>query len=269
MKYELKFKTDVGKKRDHNEDAFGFVETDDLTVYIVCDGMGGHAAGEVASKIAVDTIKEIIENSVGEEPNVRLAKAIKESNRKIREYAKNNLGTKGLGTTVVMVAMDNGSQRTEDRGRIMELYTAHVGDSRIYRISGKKIKQIGKDHSQVQKLIDEGALTLEEARGSRLKNVLLQALGSEEQIKTEIHGPITPKPGDVFLLCSDGLNDMLEDNKIAKIVSQNNAEKAAEKLITAANEAGGKDNITVGVVKFEKTQSFGFFSRIMNKLMAE
>ena len=285
MNYELKFKTDVGKKRDHNEDAFGVVETDDLTVYIVCDGMGGHAAGEVASKIAVDTIKEVIENSVGEEPNIRLARATKESNRKIREYAENNSGAKGMGTTVVMVAIEHlniqyehentcnfiptrnvqysseeevplapfkkgGIPTADHRPPTTDLYTAHVGDSRIYRISGKKIEQIGKDHSQVQKLIDEGALTPEEARQSRLKNVLLQALGSEEEIKTEIHGPITPKPGDAFLLCSDGLNDMLEDNKIAKIVSKNNAEQAAEKLINAANEAGGKDNITVCIVKF-------------------
>ena len=286
MNYELKFKTDVGKKRDHNEDAFGFVETDDLTVYIVCDGMGGHAAGEVASKIAVDTIKEVIQNSVGEEPNVRLARATKESNRKIREYAENNPKAKGMGTTVVMLAVNHlniqyptrNNQLESERGTskqysseeeiplapfkkggipiadhqlpTTDLYTAHVGDSRIYKISGKKIEQIGKDHSQVQKLIDEGALTPEEARKSRLRNVLLQALGSEEQIKTEIHGPITPKSGDAFLLCSDGLNDMLEDSEIAKIISKNNAEKAAEKLITAANAAGGKDNITVCIVKF-------------------
>jgi len=168
---------------------------------------------------------------------------------------------KGMGTTVVMIAIE-----TEDGGQrlpITGLFTAHIGDSRIYKISGKEIEQIGKDHSQVQKLIDEGALTPAEARKSRLKNIILQALGSDEQIETEIHGPIDLKPGDAFLLCSDGLNDMLEDEEIAKIVSKNPAEKAVKKLIDAANEAGGKDNITVCVIKFEKKKKsfWSFFRR--------
>ena len=287
MNYEFKFKTDLGVKRDHNEDAFGFIETNDLTVFIVCDGMGGHAAGEVASKIAVDTIKEVIQNSVGEEPNVRLVRATNKSNRKVREYSENNPDMKGLGTTAAIIALESADSKkifnnqyapgallkaeisnfkenknplttdspTPDTRHLKPaIYTAHVGDSRIYKISGEKIEQIGKDHSQVQNLIDEGALTQKEARKSKLKHVILRALGPEENIRTEINGPIIPKPGETFLICSDGLNDMLEDNKIAKIINQNNAEKAAVKLIADANEAGGMDNITVCVIKF--TENF-------------
>ncbi len=235
--------TDPGIMRDHNEDALVLRRENGLAV--LADGMGGHQAGEVASAMAVD----IIERSIGsaldglaaQRPPERRAikamvtEAIQQANAAIHGQASSRAECGGMGTTVV-VALFSGNR----------VCIGHVGDSRLYRYRAGHLEQLTEDHSMVQELLRRGLLTPEEARTSTNKNLVTRALGVEPQVQVDINEQGTQKD-DVYLLCSDGLSDVLSDSDIELLLRTfgGNLEDAARQMVTEANSKGGPDNISV------------------------
>ena len=247
-KIQIVGKTDVGRRRDHNEDSIGSEPGRGLAV--LADGMGGYKAGEVASAIAVNSIlgelAETLESlEAGEDENgygpetVAIRAAVVNANRAIYRTAQNQPQYKGMGTTLVMALL------YDDR-----MTVAHVGDSRMYRFRDGILEQVTIDHTLMQELIDRGFYTPEEARNSRNKNLVTRALGIDEQVTVDVQEDVVLKD-DILLLCSDGLNDMVEDKEICLTLKNfsDNLEAAAEELISKANENGGNDNISVILVK--------------------
>jgi PPM family protein phosphatase len=242
--------TDVGKKRKHNEDSFAIDLDEGLCV--VADGMGGHAAGEVAAKITVETIAEFIAATSQKEEATwpfrynhqydfnsnRLIVAIEKANERVMAAVSQQPSLKGMGTTVV-AAVFNGSR----------LSLAHVGDSRAYRLRGSELVQLTDDHSWVHEQIAAGILTEEEAKSHPLKNVVTRALGGGSTVIADIQEHKID-PGDRYLLCSDGLTTMLSDTEIRDALEHSNGlEQACHELLDRANERGGLDNITVILVE--------------------
>ncbi len=245
LRIEVAGQTDVGRKRTHNEDSFAILAEHGL--YVVADGMGGHASGEVASKMAVDTLQEFfastaddpertwpykMDRSKGYEEN-RLVTGIKLSNLRIYEQAQRNAKQRGMGTTLAaLFAVEDG------------VYVAHVGDSRIYRIRDGKIEQLTEDHSLLNDYKKMKHLTDEEIANFPHKNVIVRALGMKDTVKVDTRFE-NPRAGDTMLLCSDGLCGPVTDEAMLDIVT-NTRDLAActHRLIEAANENGGPDNIT-------------------------
>ncbi len=241
--------TDVGMVRDHNEDSFQIVEREGL--YVVCDGMGGHASGEVASAIAVDEIVKFItetRKTLGlpvsdadhlSPDEVAFAEAIRAANEQVYLRSLRDKACAGMGTTVVGL-LESGD----------DLVVAHVGDSRAYRLRDGVFSQITEDHSLLNHLIQTQGLTEDEIEHFENKNVILRAVGLRDNVDVETQ-LIRKFPGDIYLLCSDGLSDMLDDQDMGEILlaSENDLEQACRNLIDAANEAGGHDNITVVLVR--------------------
>ncbi len=233
--------TDVGMVRSNNQDAFkNTVLAKDTVLSVVCDGMGGANAGNVASKMACEIITDIIINSYS--PNLTsmsvenlLKTAISSANIEIFSNANKVEDYKGMGTTVVAALIQNGTA-----------FIAHVGDSRAYLVKSNGITQITRDHSVIQDLIESGHLTVEEARNHPKKNVITRAVGTLEDVVADFD---ELKIGDgVILLCTDGLNNMLTDEEILQIFSQNDLENTANSLIKSANEKNSTDNITVTLI---------------------
>lgn len=227
---EYDAKTHPGRVRDHNEDnIFGSSE---CGLWIVADGMGGHACGEVASEIVVDRLRTLI--SAGES----LASAIDLAHQAVTEHAEINTQAKGMGATVVVMSSVN------------EHYTiAWVGDSRAYRLRGNRLELLTRDHSYLEWLKDNG-ITVEEARKHPKRNVITQSIGVGEPRPDTVDGDC--QPGDRYLLCSDGLNDELTDEEICSILqSSANSGEITEQMINAALEKGGRDNISVIVVDID------------------
>lgn len=233
--------TDIGKMRSKNQDqAVISVNSKDQVLAIVCDGMGGHKAGEIASRVMAD---HIVSNfriypsfSSGEEIEQWILETIFQANEIILKMAQTSENLEGMGTTVVLAVID------ED-----EAYICHVGDSRAYVLKDGELKQITKDHSLVNALIDQGAITVEEAKHHSQKNVLLQAIGATLGIKPSMQR--VDIKDQLLLLCSDGLYNSLDDIEIAAIL--NSEEKITDKvsqLIDSANQSGGLDNIGIAVV---------------------
>lgn len=237
--------TDVGKCRKINEDNF-YVKADGAFPYaIVADGMGGHKAGEIASMMVVDVIKNHIENTLNEdldyvEVGEAVRKAFISANSIIYKYAENHYKIMGMGTTATLVMI------FKDR-----LITAHVGDSRAYTITSEEIKQITKDHSYVQELVSMGKITKDEAKHHPKKNFITRAMGAEETVKVDVG--IRHYENETVLLCSDGLVNLVDDDEIKDIVLKDtDLNDKTEQLIETANSRGGKDNITVIILKKEK-----------------
>lgn len=241
---EFKYHADshTGLKRQNNEDAFGQIKTKFGDVFMVCDGMGGHAAGERASQIAIATICEYLANSESQDFSNEIEQAIKHANKSIWEEAINDSSLKGMGTTCVVLYLT-------EKG---ELFIGHVGDSRCYIYTKKEeFKTITKDHSYVQFLVEVGEVSEEQAFDHPNKNRILKALGIDEDVSPDVtKSPLSPDKNTLLLLCTDGLNDMLRDNEIASHLSINESpEKQVSHLIEAALEKGGKDNVTVGLLQ--------------------
>lgn len=227
--------SDKGLVRPHNEDSY--LVDGDHGVFAVADGMGGHAAGEVASRLAIDAVQEIFrEESISEAdiPDM-LRRAVERSNDRIADRIRSQPEYRGMGTTLV-VLVTLGEQ----------FWIAHVGDSRAYLIRQEDIIQLTTDHSFVNELVRLGMLSREEAARDPRRNVVTRALGSGARVLPDISQG-TFRPGDVVLLCSDGLNTMLEDGEILGIVRSSgpDLEAASRALVEAANGAGGEDNVTV------------------------
>lgn len=246
MRIRYAAKTDPGLKRNHNEDYFSLIEDEQL--FLVADGMGGHACGEVASKMAADVIREFFGRTKDEEATWpckmdrqlsylenRLVAGIKLANQRIFEAASRDLRLKGMGTTVVL------GQIADDR-----FYVAHVGDSRCYRIRGESIQQMTRDHSLLEDYKDARPdMSQEEQAKFPHKNVITRALGMRETVQVDVVAEDIAD-GDVFLLCSDGLSGMVDDKSIGELMKKNgDLEKAVTSLIESANAHGGNDNITV------------------------
>jgi protein phosphatase len=243
--------TDVGRQRDHNEDSFAVLEEHSL--YVVADGMGGHSAGDVASRLATHTLVEFFEQtdnedatwpagfnvSMTEEEN-RLMTGIRLANRQIFEKSIMNRDLRGMGTTVV------GATLSRDRRRIA---VAHVGDSRAYRVRDGRIEQLTRDHSLVSDILEAMPDLSAEQRAELPKNVVTRALGVQDSVNVDI-GSHEVREGDVFILCSDGLSGMVSDDEILAIVSRSpDPDLACRHLVRLANDHGGEDNVTVLVVR--------------------
>ncbi len=243
MQLKIGSKTDVGLLRKENEDSMSFFEDGDFSVIVVCDGMGGHVGGQIASSIACKTIKLAFLQSDSKNPKEKITFAVSKANKEIFSTAQEKKELTGMGTTCVLLCYNK---------KTNNIFIGHVGDSRCYLLSKNgDFKQITKDHSRVQEMVDAGWITEEEAEQSDKKNIITRALGLQPEIDVEITGPIVPRNGDRFLLCSDGLSDMVSDDNIANIIIENKKTQiAAEKLVEKANQNGGKDNISVCVLLF-------------------
>jgi serine/threonine protein phosphatase PrpC len=251
LRIEVAGETNVGMKRTHNEDNFSIMEESGL--YIVADGMGGHASGEIASKMAVDAMREFfaatasdpertwpykMDRSKGYEEN-RLITGIKLANLRIYESAQRDPRQRGMGTTIVsLFAVEDG------------VYTAHVGDSRVYRIRDGILEQLTEDHSLLNDYIKMKRLTPEEIANFPHKNVIVRALGMKDTVKVDTRLE-QPRAGDVYLLCSDGLSGPVTDADMREtLLGTNDLKTAASRLIAKANENGGPDNITVVLARW-------------------
>jgi len=244
--------SDTGRRRNHNEDRVGSDVTRGIAV--LADGMGGHKGGEVASGLAVETLlAELVDNlehlddtdddAEGFTAESALARRlIERSNAIIHDTAKNQPQYEGMGTTLALALF------YDDR-----LTIAHVGDSRVYRLRDDRLEQITRDHTLLQELVDRGFYTPEEARASLNRNIVTRALGIEAEVKVDVQEDIA-LPGDIYLLCSDGLNDMVDDAAIRLTLAGigDNLETVARSLVDQANENGGTDNISVVLVRVLK-----------------
>lgn len=247
--------TDIGCKRAANEDFLGYEDTLNGRVAVVCDGMGGHVGGATASHIAVDSILAYLREHYHADPNEAIVEAVSTANRNILHHAQIHPELTGMGSTCVLLLVRNG-----------KVYIGHVGDSRIYLIRESTIKQLTKDHSFVQTLVDAGQISEAEAELHPRKNEITNALGIPHmQPATVREEPILPQAGDVFLLCSDGLSNMVPNPAIAKIAGRigTDMQHRADILIEHARKNGGLDNITCELVEFSIT-TFGKGDRSQN-----
>jgi protein phosphatase len=235
--------TDTGKIREQNEDYMSHFTSPMGYCIVVCDGMGGHAAGQVASQNAVNSIRQFLQDPYNEIQDIPLAlkNAFEFANYQLKDMVSQNPSLKGMGTTCVL-ALITGKQ----------LYTAHAGDSRIYLVRKGTIKQLTKDHSSVQRLIDTGILTEAEAELSDKKNEILKAIGIFDKVEATITtAPLTLHEHDKLVLCSDGLTGHVSNETINSVVqSISDVQEAALQLTTLANEGGGNDNITVQLIHY-------------------
>ena len=229
--------TDIGKRRKLNQD---YVYTSEHPVgnlpnlFIVADGMGGHNAGDYASKVTVETIVEKVSNSSETECTCILEEAIQAANKLIRVKACESADLEGMGTTVVAATCRG------DR-----LFVANVGDSRLYVTSGGEIRQITRDHSWVEEMVRRGGLGREEAKVHPGRNIITRAIGGDDNVKVD-YFMVQLKEGDLVLMCTDGLTNMLEDGEICEILKgTRDIARKAQELVEAANDRGGRDNISV------------------------
>jgi protein phosphatase len=243
MKWTYAGRTDVGRVRPGNEDAF-FADNE-RGVFIVADGMGGHVAGEVASQIVTETVGPGVCAAIGNglragELRDRVLELIEEANEAILQRAETEPEKRGMGTTLTLLAL------VPDSKYLIE----QVGDSRGYLLRDGVLNQITRDHTVVQQQVDRGALTPEQARDHPLSHILTRALGTESNVEADSFDDAA-QSGDIFLLCSDGLSGMISDETIEAILSTpaNDLQDVADGLVDAANAAGGLDNVTAVVVK--------------------
>jgi len=240
--------SDVGLKRERNEDSF-LVDAD-LGLYVVADGMGGHAGGGTASKLAVETLHRFLRDLRASSPSTfagapfdasplgeKLREGVEAACSTIYQTAQADPALAGMGTTVT-AALVHGSA----------VYLAHVGDSRCYLIRDGQIHQLSEDHSLVNEQLKAGAITADEARTSRFRNIITRSVGFEEQVEVDLFA-LEGRAGDHLLLCCDGLTNLVDDPEILEIVGALPVKKIPERLIQLANERGGDDNITVVVVR--------------------
>ncbi|HYC37121.1 MAG TPA: Stp1/IreP family PP2C-type Ser/Thr phosphatase [Usitatibacter sp.] len=257
--------TDPGRVRDHNEDCIE--SRPDIGLYVLADGMGGYNAGEVASGMATSLIADGLEQEWQLREIERLdreqakAKArelitehIARANAAIFNTSQNNPECAGMGTTLVVCLFFDDF-----------LAVAHIGDSRLYRLRGERMEQVTRDHSLLQEQLDSGLITPEEAKLSQNKNLVTRALGIDPTVEPEIHVYET-QPDDVFLLCSDGLSDMVDDDEIRLTMTtlKSNPTLTVQQLVQAANDNGGRDNISAMLIRVAEPFGVprGFFARL-------
>lgn len=261
MNYRFCAKTDPGRARDNNEDSVVFDEG--TCTAVLADGMGGYNAGEIASGMATAFIKSELSrwlSEAGPGASIREVRRAMEicvdnANLSIFNSANSNASYSGMGTTLVMAVLRG------DR-----LLVGHIGDSRCYRLRAGVLDQITKDHSLLQEQIDAGLISPEQAANSSIKNLVTRALGVDESVLLEINEHVV-ESGDIYLMCSDGLSDMVDDTGIAKIIASDlDLEQKTAQLIDAANANGGRDNISVLLVEIkEPAEKRGLIARLLGK----
>lgn len=244
--------TDSGMVRDHNEDCYLILPRKGLA--ILADGMGGHLAGEVASSLAVNVISRYLIDNLARARKLNknaddisaeartVLKAVELANGTIYETSRSRREFSGMGTTVVVTAF-----------RANKLYVAHVGDSRLYRLRDNSLTRLTEDHSMVQELLRQGLITPEEARTSNTRNLVTRALGVDATVCPDVQ-EYSVQAGDVYLLCSDGLNDVLTDSDIQQMLVEYgaNLEEAIQKMVMVVNAKGGPDNVSVVAIRSDK-----------------
>ena len=238
---EVSSATSVGRIRPLNEDSYFVSEPDQsgTVLAIVADGMGGHNAGEVASGKAVGIVQKDVLGKCGKNAKDVLVKAVNDANREIYEMSVNARNLSGMGTTMTACVAEEHN-----------VTAVQVGDSRLYLIRGEKITQITKDHSLVEMLLENGKIKKEEARRHPQKNIITRAVGTDKTVEADIY-EFRAEAGDVILLCSDGLVNMVEDEEILSVINLSETlNDAANKLVAEAETAGGTDNITVILIRF-------------------
>ena len=235
--------TDIGMSRNMNQDYYYISnQDDDLSIFILADGMGGYNGGEIASKIAVESARKYIEEKADDLQNNEkkiidvLKSATAYANNTVYEITKENKNLEEMGTTLEICLIYNN-----------KIYISHIGDSRVYSIIGEKIERLTTDHSYVEKLVKDGTITREEAENHPKKHVLIKALGCVPEIEPDIIERKFEK-NEILVICSDGLTNMLKDDKIRDVVI-NNIEDPEKELIKEANLAGGYDNITAIIIR--------------------
>lgn len=243
--------TDVGQLREHNEDFIGWDAH--LGLILLADGMGGHNAGEVASELAVSSIRDALQEVLGPDMassnmidfNDAIREAIVYANDEIIRMANERLECAGMGTTIVVTLFHG------DR-----VIIANVGDSRMYRLRDKALSQLTTDHSLVQEMLDNGYISEEEAQLSASRNLITRALGIADQVDVDV-AQDTMQNGDTYLLCSDGLTDLVTDQEILQLLllSNDDLKTGCKQLIALANEKGGKDNISVILISLQEAYS--------------
>ena len=258
--------TDTGKVREHNEDMIG--TEPELGLFVLADGMGGYNAGEVASGIAVKTIINLVRDALVREdlsvkdpesgltrPSIILRDAIHRANKIIYHTSKTQPQCEGMGTTVVACLFHDN-----------KMSIAHVGDSRLYRLRENRFEQMTLDHSLLQELVDRGFYSQQEAQRATNKNYVTRALGVEQNVEVEVHEQPVQK-SDYYVLCSDGLSDMIEDEDIHLTIStfSANLDTVAKQLIQLSNDNGGRDNVSV--IMAHVTEPFPAQRRIFDKIL--
>ena len=245
--------TDIGLKREHNEDSI--LVCDELKLYAVADGMGGHAAGEIASATAIEAFKGFIERcledsdltppfgikpELSDEENL-IRSAVVMANREVARLAEKDQTFGGMGTTIATLYLSGGWA-----------HVGHVGDSRVYLLRVGKLETLTQDHSWVNEQVQRNVISKNEARNHRWRNVITRALGDHEDIEADLTS-IEVRPGDLFLLCSDGLTTMVDDDAILQCLAETNNSLEAQcgELVKLANDAGGLDNISVVLIRIQ------------------
>ncbi len=240
--------TNVGMKRQNNED--NYLINDAIGVYVVCDGMGGHAGGEFASQIAVTTVEEVLSNIRDEKTEAegstedqitqeKLKYAIRLAGKRIYDRAQVEPEYRGMGTTAVILFFSRGMA-----------YIAHVGDSRVYLIRGGEITQRTEDHSWVNEQIKAGLITPEAAKNHRFRNIITRSLGFQEEVEIDTQ-VLRAEPGDHYLLCSDGLCNLVSDLEMRDLLVEQSFQETARDLVDLANNRGGDDNITLVIARVD------------------
>jgi PPM family protein phosphatase len=239
-------RTDVGRRRDENQDAVAHADFEPCSLFVVCDGMGGHAGGSTASRLAADTILATFATADPDLPHrERLERAILAANKAVFQAARSDRALKGMGTTAVTLLLDP----DEGTARI-----AHVGDSRAYLVHAGAISQITRDHSMVQEMVERNLIRAEEAQNHPDANKILRALGIAKDVEVEVRrDPVPYVAGDLLVLCSDGLSDLVGASEILEVAGSSPPAQAAGQLVDLANARGGHDNITVMIVRFQTT----------------
>lgn len=249
---ELANLTDTGCEREVNEDYYCYAEPDDDGLFhrkgrlvIVADGMGGHVGGQVASTIAVETVRDTYLNDPSDNPGDALFNGFQEAQTAILEYSREHPELAGMGTTCTAGVIHEGA-----------LWYGHVGDSRLYLIRDAEIKQLTEDHSYVARLVREGAISREEAAVHPERNVLTSALGMDTAVAIDFpENPLRLDPGDILLFCSDGLHGLVSNQEMLQVAIGNEPRAACQELIRLAKDRGGFDNITVQILKVERPRS--------------
>ncbi len=243
---EIASLTDVGCQREGNEDSYGYWEPDDDTLFsrlgrlaVIADGMGGHEGGQIASRIAVDTVQQSYSDSSDVGPQEHLLKAFRQAHNAIQQQARQSPYLIGMGTTCTAFALVDS-----------RLYYAHIGDSHLYLLRGGKLKLLTRDHSLVARLIETGILRPEDAENHPQKHVLTAALGVSDDIDPDYSvEPVQLEKSDVLLICTDGLWGQMNDSEIQQALASQSPQDACQSLTQLAKDRGGPDNITLQVAR--------------------
>lgn len=242
MDYEYTSISRIGLQRVDNEDSLGIFEYENGTLFVVCDGLGGNKAGEIASQLAVNIVHDSFENSTEEDYLVRIKNAIIKANNSVFEQSSNNKDLNGMATTIEVLFL------IEDTA-----YWGHVGDSRIYNMKNGKLKQLTKDHSLVQKLLDEGYLTVKQAENHPNRNIIMRALGDSEELDVDLSKQKLNIIDDhKFFICTDGVTSVISDKELQDFLKEDELDLIVENLSAKIEERGAPDNFTFAIIKKKK-----------------